>query len=200
MTSVTYRQSTVPDAEKEKSDPDNHLFVRRLPRRLEGEVIRDGMLAVSGALDAAMYGKGTKDERSRRRSIYFTVKRSQLIGSMVVFDAPEPLVSQGTRPTTTVAPQALLLMNGPQVREWAGAYARRVSADPARSTPNEKVSHAYRLAFGRKPDATEAANATAFLAAQTQRYAAEGKSDAVGLALVDFCQVLFGLNEFAYAP
>src|ERR1051326_2784661 len=89
-------------------------FVRRLPRRLEGEALRDSVLAVSGALDPKMYGPGTKDEKSLRRSIYFTVKRSELVGSMVVFDLPEPLGSQAVRPTTTVAPQALFLMHAPE--------------------------------------------------------------------------------------
>ena len=63
-----------------------------------------------------MYGPGTLDDDSRRRSIYFTVKRSKLMPMMVVFDAPEALVGVGERPTTTIAPQALLLMNNPQVR------------------------------------------------------------------------------------
>ncbi|KAF0180055.1 MAG: hypothetical protein FD161_1068 [Limisphaerales bacterium] len=173
-------------------------FLSRAPRRLEGEALRDAMLAVSGQLDATMFGPGTKDERSKRRSIYFTMKRSQLIGSMVVFDQPEPLVSQGARPTTTVAPQALLLMNGPQVREWAEAFARRVEADtPGTETPAQ-VNRAYLLALSRPANAKEQASAAAFLASQTASYEAEKKPNARQLALADFCQVLFGLNEFAY--
>jgi hypothetical protein len=81
---------------------------------------------VSGVLDKTMFGPGTRDENSKRRSIYFNIKRSQLIGSMVAFDLPEPLVSQGARPTTTVAPQALVLMNSPQARTWADGLAKRV--------------------------------------------------------------------------
>lgn len=129
MTSSTYMQSTAPDTKKEAADPANKYFCRRTPRRLEGEAIRDCMLAVSGELDATMFGPGTKDEHSKRRSIYFTIKRSQLIESMVAFDCPEPLVSQGMRPTTTVAPQALLILNGPQVRDWAAALAKKVSSE-----------------------------------------------------------------------
>ena len=173
-------------------------FLSRAPRRLEGEALRDAMLAVSGQLDPTMFGPGTKDERSRRRSIYFTMKRSQLIGSMVVFDQPEPLVSQGARPTTTVAPQALLLMNGPQVREWAEAFASRVVAEVAGGEVPAQINRAYLLALSRPATAKEQGSAAAFLAAQTASYEAEKKSNASQLALADFCQVLFGLNEFAY--
>ena len=173
-------------------------FLHRQPRRLEGEALRDAMLAVSGQLDATMFGPGTKDERSKRRSIYFTMKRSQLIGSMVVFDQPEPLVSQGARPTTTVAPQALLLMNGPQVREWAEAFARRLESDTPGTESPAQVARAYLLALSRPPAVKEQASAAAFLASQTASYEAEKKPNARSLALADFCQVLFGLNEFAY--
>jgi hypothetical protein len=201
MTSAAYMQSSARDEAKEAADPENRLLVRRVPRRLSGEAIRDCMLAISGMLDLSMFGPGTKDEHSRRRSIYFTIKRSQLIGSMVVFDQPEPLVSQGVRPTTTVAPQALLLMNSPQVREWAEALAKRVeAAGSATDNLPSLIKLAYMRALGRAPTKDEARDATAFLSTQARSYAAEGKDNADSLALADFCQVLFGLNEFAYAP
>src|ERR1051326_6679495 len=155
-------------------------FVRRLPRRLEGEALRDSVLAVTGALDPKMYGPGTKDETSVRRSIYFTVKRSQLVGSMVVFDLPEPLVSQAVRPTTTVAPQALFLMNAPQVREWAKDFAKRLDGEPSLEA---KVNRAFLLALGREPTQLEKEQSLAFLKSQE---------------LTDYCQVVLGLNEFAY--
>ncbi len=204
MGSAAYRAGSVQsakagDARTEKAAPLNtEHFLHRQPRRLEGEALRDAMLAVSGQLDATMFGPGTKDERSKRRSIYFTMKRSQLIGSMVVFDQPEPLVSQGARPTTTVAPQALLLMNGPQVREWAEAFARRVESDTPGTESPAQVARAYLLALSRPPTVKEQASAAAFLASQSASYEAEKKPNARSLALADFCQVLFGLNEFAY--
>jgi hypothetical protein len=115
-----------------------------------------------------------------RRSIYFTVKRSQLVGSMVVFDLPEPLVSQAVRPTTTVAPQALFLMNAPEVRDWAKKFAKRLESEP---TPESKITRAFLLALGRKPTETELNQSVSFLKSQD---------------LADFCQVVLGLNEFAY--
>jgi hypothetical protein len=180
LTSATYQQNTVADPAKQAADPENKLFARRLPRRLEGEALRDSVLSVTGALDPTMYGPGTKDEASVRRSIYFTVKRSQLVGSMVVFDLPEPLVSQAVRPTTTVAPQALFLMNAPQVREWAKNFAKRLESEP---TPEGKVKRAFLLALGREPNETEMNDSLLFLKAEE---------------LTDFCQVVLGLNEFAY--
>lgn len=192
MTSAAYAQNSAPDRAKESIDPANATFTRRIPQRLEGEAIRDSILAVSGALDERMFGSGTKDERSKRRSIYFTVKRSQLIGSMVAFDQPEPLVSQSSRPTTTVAPQALMLMNGPQVRDWADAFATRIG----KGEPSAQVTRAYALALGRAPTSDELNDALAFIAAQTKSY--EADKMAPSIALMDFCQVLFGLNEFSY--
>jgi hypothetical protein len=198
MTSATYMQAAaqpVPGG----VDPGEPLFIGHHPRRLEGEAIRDSILAVSGVLDPAMFGPGTQDERSRRRSIYFTIKRSELIGSMVVFDQPEPLVSQGQRPTTTVAPQALFLLNGAPVREWAEALAKTIRvAKPAKSDPAPHINLAYLRTLSRPPTKAELAEATAFLKSQNDSYTAEGKTDATQAALADFCQILFALNEFAY--
>ena len=72
-------------------------------------MIRDALLAVSGTLDPTMFGPGTLDSASRRRSIYFTVKRSKLMPMMMIFDAPDALRGGvGQRPTTTIAPQACI--------------------------------------------------------------------------------------------
>lgn len=201
MTSATYRQSSAPDRLKEAADPENRSWTRRIPRRLEGEAIRDSILAVSGSLDRTMFGPGTFDESSRRRSVYFTIKRSRLVGSMVAFDLPEPLVSQSARPTTTVAPQALFLMNGPQVRDWARAFAQSIdSPGAAPDNADAAVRAAYARALGRPPGPDELREAVAFVSSQIRSYESAGKPAARSLALTDFCQVLFGLNEFAYVP
>jgi len=154
-------------------------------------------LAVGGMLDTTMYGPGTLDEASRRRSIYFTVKRSKLIPMLQVFDAPESLVSLGERPATTIAPQALLLMNNAHVRSWARGFAHRIA--PAASTPIEvAVVRGYRIALTREPTQQELADSTVFVKAQLASYTAEGRKDAREQALADFCQVLICLNEFIY--
>jgi len=196
MTSQAWSQSAETDAAKLAADPDNALFLRAMPRRLEAEAVRDSILAVSGQLDPALYGKGTLDENSRRRSLYFTVKRSELVNSMVVFDAPEPLVSQGNRPATTVAPQALFLMNSPQARAWAGAMAGKLNAaDPAGA-----IRSASLAVLGRPPRPDELASVSAFLEKQTALHREAGAPDPAREALTDYCQALCGLNEFLYVP
>jgi len=174
-----------------------------VPRRLTAEAIRDSVLFVSGALDPTMYGPGTLQPASTRRSVYFTVKRSQLVPAMQVFDAPEPLVSQATRPATTVAPQALLLMNSPQLRDWAGRFAHRIASEPATISAESAVRRAYLLALCREPSATELEAAAAFLRQQTDAYRTEaGTPDdprqRSTLALTDLAQAILSLNEFVY--
>ena len=75
MTSAAYQQDSAAKPTKVAADPDNALCLRRIPRRLEAECVRDSALAVSGLLDTTMFGPGTLDENSKRRSLYFTVKR-----------------------------------------------------------------------------------------------------------------------------
>ncbi len=195
LTSSAYRQSSAlpPSA----ADPENRLLGRQNRQRLEGEAIRDSLLAVAGVLDERMYGPGTLDEAQRRRSVYFTVKRSKLIPMMTLFDAPDALSPVAARPTTTVAPQSLLLLNSPGVRSWAAAFGRRVRPSPG-SALGDAVGPAYRLALGRLPDPAEQAAASAFLDAQAAAYRSEGRPDPEGAALADFAQVVFGLNEFVY--
>ncbi|HEY4312149.1 MAG TPA: PSD1 and planctomycete cytochrome C domain-containing protein [Pirellulales bacterium] len=201
MTSAAYMQGTQADEARAKIDPDNKLFWRRPRVRLEAEVIRDAILADGGILDETMFGPGTLDDHQRRRSIYFTVKRSKLISMMVLFDAPDGLQAIGARASTTIAPQALLLLNNAQVREAARALAASI-AEPAGTNQdapwNDAVRRAYLVALSRQPTAEEAADAAQFLEDQSKLYAADGQAEKRLAALADFCQVLFGLNEFVY--
>ena len=119
------------------------------------------------------------------------------LGMRSAFDAPEPLVSQGSRPTTTVAPQALWLMNSPPVRSWASLFAKRLGPSNAHSL-TECVNQAYSLALNRPPAKHEAADSLTFIHEQLARYEAEKKPDARELALTDFAQVVLNLNEFIY--
>jgi hypothetical protein len=197
VTSSVYMQSSRWDESKARSDPDNRSCWHRPPHRLEAEVIRDAVLAVSGTLDSRMFGPGTLDPASKRRSIYFTVKRSKLLPMMQVFDAPEALGGVGQRPTTTIAPQALLLMNNPNVRGYAKAFAKRIAGDVAASS-EEAVRTGYQIALARSPTPDELADSITFIQQQTDSYRSSGKSNARELALTDFCQVLMCLNEFVY--
>ena len=187
--SATYRQSAAHDAAKLKADPQNKLHWRRTPARLEAEVIRDSILKVSGRLDERMFGAGTLDERMLRRSIYFMIKRSKLIPSMQLFDSPEPLVSQGSRPVTIIAPQALHFMNNGQVRASAMELARQLKAQPDTAAA---VTLGYQTVLGRAPTPKEQKSIASFIDVQEKSYTNNGRE----LALADFVQVLFGLNEF----
>jgi hypothetical protein len=191
MTSSAYMQSSDFNERAFAVDSENTLLWRHPKMRLEAEAIRDSMLFVSGMLDETMYGPGTLDESMKRRSIYFFVKRSKLIPLMVLFDAPEPLSSMGSRVSTTIAPQALALMNNSQVREWSKGFARRLKG----KTFEDAVRVAYEIALGKQPSAEELKESAKFLEEQRQAYGGANASD---LALEDFCQSLLCLNEFVY--
>src|SRR5258705_11842597 len=110
---------------------------------------------------------------------------------MTLFDAPEPLSSMGARVSTTIAPQALALMNNPQVRMWAKEFASRLEG----KTFEDAVKNGYEIALGREPSSQELAESVKFLQEQRQAY---GSANANDLALEDFCQSLLCLNEFVY--
>ena len=193
--SATYRQSAVYNAAKVKADPLNKLHWRRTPRRLEAEAIRDSLLKVSGLLDTRMHGAGTLDVRMKRRSIYFMIKRSKLIPTMQLFDSPEPLVSQGNRPATIIAPQALMFMNNAQVREAALTLAGQFEKQPDNAAA---VNQGFQTIIGRKPTDNETKTISNFIDTQEKSYRTAGRKNARRLALADLAQVLFGLNEFIY--
>ena len=115
VTSTAYRQSGAVNGEHLAKDPDNKLLWHRRPTRLEGEAIRDALLAASGLLDTTMYGRAGLDVNVPRRSIYLNVKRSEPIGFLQVFDQPEPVQPVGARGVATVPTQALAMMNSPFV-------------------------------------------------------------------------------------
>lgn len=194
MTSRVYMQSSDFVAERAEVDPDNRLLWRWEPRRLEGEAIRDAILASSGLLDPTMYGPGTLDESMRRRSIYFRIKRSQLIPSMMAFDWPEHLVSIGRRASTTVAPQALVFLNGPLVRACAVQLANRLAGGDS----GEVIQRAYLELLGRKATPAELESVQRFWETQTAAYESQGESAPATVALADLCQTLFCMNEFIY--
>ncbi len=196
MASAVYRQGDDFDPKKAELDPENKLLWRRVPHRLEAEIIRDAMLAASGALDPKMYGPGTLDPNQKRRAIYFFVKRSQLIPSMVLFDGPDALQGIEQRTTTTIAPQALLMINSKQVRACAEALVKRIA--PAEGKSADAVKNGYLITLGRQPTATELKETLVFIEEQIRSYKVDNKTDAAELAWADFAQVLLGLNEFVY--
>ena len=194
MMSQTYMQSTDFDEERSRLDPDNLYWWRRAPRRLEAEAIRDSMLAVSDTLDPKMYGPGSLDTNMNRRSVYFMIKRSQLIPTMMLFDWPEHLVSIGRRSTTTIAPQALMFMNSPQGRRFSEALLKQV----ANSEPDARLQQLFMRCYGRLPTPREASMSEAFIDQQTEFYGDAKVNSPEQRAWADLCQTLLSSSEFIY--
>jgi Protein of unknown function (DUF1553)/Protein of unknown function (DUF1549)/Planctomycete cytochrome C len=224
LLSATYRQHTRFDPAKAKADPDNRLLWRMPPRRLEAEALRDAMLALSGTLNLEMYGPAFKAPITadamvarnlktpypkdvadgpavHRRSVYMFHKRVIPYPLFQAFDTPDAQQCTGRRNVTTVAPQALALLNDAFVRARAGDFAFRLSRE-AGDDAAALVDRAYRLVFGRPPAEAERDAGVEFLARQMRdRLGRDPKAAADEVrwqALTDYCQVLFGLNEFIY--
>ncbi len=193
MLSTTYQQSSYSVPAFRAADPDNALFHRRTRQRLEGETIRDAILAVSGTLDPKMFGPGTLDAAMKRRSIYFQIKRSALPPMMVTFDAPDTLQSMGQRSNTTVAPQSLLLLNNEHVRAAAKAWAKQLLVGA--QAPRDVTRKAFADGLGREPSASEMSAVHHFLGHGPGVLEPPNVND---LPWADFCQMIFGLNEFLY--
>ena len=186
LRSNTYRQSSHFHADNEKRDPDNRLLWRWKPRRLEAEAIRDSVLAVSGLLDRRVGGPSVpvaKAGRSLRRSIYLQQKRARLPAFMKAFDSPNTVVSCTRRRTSTVAPQALHLLNSRFMQQAAAGLASRV--DALSKKQSDQAAHALQLVLHRKPSADEIKVAQQLLNETS---------------LQSLCLTLLNLNEFLYVP
>lgn len=172
VTSATYRQAPRGWPETLRRDPENRWLGRSRRRRLEGETLRDALLAVSGLLNRKMAGPSVCPElpaelgtvrgwrvtpevtERQRRSIYVYVKRNLRYPFFQLFDAPDSNETCPRRYVSTSAPQALLLLNSQQVHDWAWAFAGRLLRQ-APAEPEAIIRLAFRLALGREPDAAE---------------------------------------------
>ncbi|MDR3637401.1 MAG: DUF1549 and DUF1553 domain-containing protein [Isosphaeraceae bacterium] len=186
VTSATYRQSSVPSAKSLADDPENALVTRMFRRRLEGEAVRDALLAVSGELDRRVGGpsvfpdlppgvetRGGWDRSAsaadrNRRSVYVFLRRNLKYPLFDSFDAPDTNVTCPERNVSVNAPQALMLLNSSLVLDHARALAGRVLEEvQERHEPAQLVARAYRLAFGRQPDDGERQRGVRFLEEQS---------------------------------
>jgi hypothetical protein len=211
--SRVYRLSSEHNAEDYAVDASNRFLWRMEPRRLDAEEIRDAMLAASGQLNlqrpegspileldnrSVRGGKPLQDVRkpTNNRSIYLPVLRGQLPDMLQVFDLADPNLIVGQRDVTTVAPQALFMMNNPVVIAQSTQMARRVLG--ARDlNPDARIDLAYRLALGRMAKDHEKADVKRYLAdyhQSVEKAAPTGNSQLVAWA--SFCQTLFASGEF----
>jgi len=204
-------------------DPANNLLWHRSPQRLEAEVLRDAMLSVSQTLNPAAGGPGFKpwiapeanlarnikgegyprnakdDASTRRRSVYMFHKRLIPYPMFQAFDRPELMTSCAARQNTTVAPQAMVLLNDRFVRAVAADFARLLlDGDSDGPIDAAMITVAFERAFARPPSESEIRAALAFVQSQTDLRGKRGETEPHRAALTDFCQALFGLNEFLY--
>lgn len=198
LTSATYRQSS---ANPKHVDPENMLYSRMNRLRLEGEVIRDSLLSISGKLNPQLAGPGVfppipkelfegsmggwnPNDRERdhsRRSIYIFARRNLRFPFLEVFDAPDSNLSCPQREKSTTAPQSLALLNADEVLKASQATAARLMREA--DTEEERIALACRYVLGRGPTAEERAMAQTFLKHSP---------------LSELCRALFNLNDFVY--
>ncbi len=190
-----------------EKDPDNTLYWRATPRRLEFEAIRDSLLSVAGTLDpeppapghlSGMNSRGNGRLRSQigfyspYRTVYLPVLRDLLLDEYATFDFPDPSGVNGLRHVTTAPPQALFFMNSEFVEGAALSTAGRIleSADEDAA----RITAAYRLVLGRDPTGEERADATALLTSLD----ASGRNDPEAYRWSVLVQSLFATAEFRY--
>ena len=217
--SRAYRMSSSHNSKAAALDPDNRLLWRMPRRRLPAESIRDAMLAVSGQLDPARggpslglelkgnmrglggnvnlptWGGKTADYIKNRRTVYLPFRRARPSGELEIlsiFDFPHPSEITGARANTTVATQALFLMNGPFVKEQAAQLAKRLKKEEA--DERARVKRLYLLALNRPAGVAEIESATAFLDQGESDFEDNGHDQ----AWVQLCQAILGSNDFLF--
>lgn len=214
VTSATWRQASQPTAVAREADPENRRWHHHPRRRVEAEVLRDTLLAVSGRLDRTLGGPPVDPHRSHedpakrlvsgpldgrgRRSLYVKMTLMEPPRFLALFNQPLPRLTTGRRDRTLVPDQTLALFNDPFVRQQTRAWAERIVASGPVS-PADRVAVMVRTAYGRDPTADE----TTRLLGLVERSLAE-RRDGSGAADVDVWQdvahALVLTQEFAHVP
>jgi hypothetical protein len=196
--SDAYRRSSQESEIGMRLDPENRLLWRANRKRLDAECLRDAMLLVAGRLDRTSGGPTIRPglsadfdyvDRGSRRSVYVPVLRNSLPALFEVFDFPDPSSVVGRRNRSTVAPQALYMMNNPFVREQAATAAQRLLAGSP-VNDDRAIVFAFQQTLGRVPTADEAALARQVLAAGSDKPEVD--------RWTDLFQMLFASIDFRY--
>jgi hypothetical protein len=151
MLSATYQLSSDRNESNQQIDADNRYLWRMTRRRLDVEAWRDALLATSGRLDGKLQGPSTNlaDASNNRRTVYAFISRHELDNMLRLFDFPDANITASVRAETTVPQQQLFVLNSPFMIEQSKAFAARVLIEAADGL-EDRIQHAYRLAFGRK--------------------------------------------------
>ena len=234
MLSNTYQMaSRYFDERAALDDPGNRCFWRMNGRRVEGEILWDALHMVAGNLNLEMGGRpalpplneeelvGIQEKKKwelvvpadpsqhHRRGIYILARRNFTFPLFAKFDSPQHMVSCPRRDETTVAPQALWLLNNRTIQEQARVFAARLVREQG-NHPSAWVSRAWWLALGRGPSEKELQEALLLLKSMASKNLApaeplgdfppdlRGIDRATALALVQLCLGILNLNEFVY--
>lgn len=223
--SATYQQA-VASPSKEGSSPPEFGLAGFPRQRLSSERIRDAWLSAAGLLNDTMYGPGVRPELPpnfggaanwkvseppdrTRRSVYIYAKRNLPYPLMAAFDFPDMHESCGCRTKTTIAPQALMMLNSSLILNAARQLATRAEREAESADPDARVIRAWSIAVGRLPTGRETETARKFLSEQQQVIASSDSSrtgeDAGKIkpsdadeAFVDLCHALLNANEFLF--
>ena len=214
LLSSTYQMRSEFNSDAYEKDPENRLMWKFARRRLTAEELRDTILTLGTTLDASMHGQrlpnknrdyvtGTSSKQGTYdftcRSVYLPILRSAVYDVFQAFDFPDPSVLNGKRAATTVAPQALFLMNGDIVLRESRRMAHNLLNE--KLDDESRIRSAYLHAFARQPKTSEVANGIGFIREYERALASEAIEDPVERRLrawQGFCRVLMASNEFVY--
>ena len=219
-TSSAYRQSSQPNKQALKVDPANILLGSFRPRRLEGEVLRDTVLAVTGKHNRRMYGAPVPVNRNseglvtvadtpsgNRSSVYLIVRRSQGVTLLEMFDTPRMEINCPQRNCSIVVTQSLTLMNSKFTETNAQSLAERILSRNS-ADRQARMGDVFNLLFTRQPSESERVSISEFLDAVQQEQLAslmtsptvQQKADAALASWRQLAIVLFNSNEFLFIP
>ena len=212
MLSSTYQLSSNAATELVERDPENRLLGRADVRRLEAEEVRDALISVSGRLDQSLGGslltvanrayffdhtsKDLTNYNSSRRSLYLPIVRNNIYDVFQLLDYPDAAVPTGDRTTTTVAPQALMMLNSEFVATASSNLAALVLK--AAATDEDRIRLMYVIAYGREASAAEITESKAFLDQIEQALADVSPENRRAQAWDCLSQVVLASNEFIY--
>ncbi len=215
LLSAAYRMSAEKPGDQSATDPDpNNLLLSRMPiKRLEGEVIRDSILDLSGRMDDRLYGPSVpialtafQDGRGKpgvsgpidgagRRSLYLSVRRNFADSFLTAFDMPNPHTSMGRRNVSNVPAQALALLNSPMVTGQSRLWAERSLRESPQLSTTARVDDLYQQAYSRLPSLAEKEAALQFIQATTTDL---GVLETDPQVWAELCHVLINAKEFIY--
>lgn len=215
MLTRTYQMSSEVNLAALEIDPDNRLLHRANIKRMQGEVIRDTILATSGQLDKTMFGppvpihltpfmtgrgrpsKSGPLDGNGRRSIYVAIRRNFLSPMMLAFDTPIPFATAGRRNQSNVPSQALILMNSPLIEQQSNRWAQNLATNGL--DVESKIELIFETAFARPPSPEEADAAIEFVRSQAELLNVSGDRIADHVEIWQaFCHVVYNLKEFIF--